>query len=291
MSDVRVERATVQTFEEIRPLFDQFRINNPHVAPERWRRLFHYTWPMDDETRGYILRDADRIVGVVGTLLSDREIAGRRERFCNLTSWFVLPEYRAYSLELRTAAASHPDATIISFTPLASLARFHQMMGFRPLESQLRILFPWPDPRGIGAALRFRVTTDPRKIPALLNEQDRMIWRDHQAHPCRHLVVHDRSGRYCYVVSTRTKGRRYFFSHVHYLSDAGVFVEALERVRPALCLQNRAMLTMIEQRFLAGRHVPQSKIAEMPTPRIFFSSTLAAGQIDNLYSELVVLGL
>jgi len=36
-------------------------------------------------------------------LYSERLVEGRLERFCNLTSWCVLPDYRSRSISLLTA--------------------------------------------------------------------------------------------------------------------------------------------------------------------------------------------
>src|SRR5262245_1225611 len=73
----------------------------PRMSKEDWRRmLFEYAWPAEGEDRGYGLFDGAKPVGFIGTLFSDREIEGRRERFCNLSSWIVSKSHRGRSLEL-----------------------------------------------------------------------------------------------------------------------------------------------------------------------------------------------
>ena len=50
-----------------------------------------------------MLRDGQRVVGTLLALYSERLVEGRLERFCNLTSWCVLPDYRSRSISLLTA--------------------------------------------------------------------------------------------------------------------------------------------------------------------------------------------
>jgi hypothetical protein len=87
---IRVEIATPESFESVLPLFDVFR--NPPIPSEQWRRLFHYSWPCEEDMRGFVLKHDNRVVGFFGTILYDRVIDGRVEKFANLTSWVTLPE-------------------------------------------------------------------------------------------------------------------------------------------------------------------------------------------------------
>ena len=51
-------------------------------------------WKVDAPNHGFMLRDGQRVVGAYLAFYSERLIAGRMERFCNLGAWYVLPEYR-----------------------------------------------------------------------------------------------------------------------------------------------------------------------------------------------------
>src|SRR5689334_19152839 len=57
-------------------------------------------WKVDATNHGFMLREGQRIVGVHLAFYSERLIAGRTERFCNLGAWFVLPEFRFHSIRL-----------------------------------------------------------------------------------------------------------------------------------------------------------------------------------------------
>ena len=60
-----------------------------------------------------MLRDGQRVVGTPLALYSERLVAGRVERFCNLTSWCVLPDYGSRSISLLTALLRQ-DFTVLT---------------------------------------------------------------------------------------------------------------------------------------------------------------------------------
>ncbi|MGH3580624.1 MAG: hypothetical protein ACRDUB_03500, partial [Mycobacterium sp.] len=55
-------------------------------------------WKGEAPNRGFMLRDDHRVVGTLLALYSERLMEGRVERFCNMGSWCVLPDYRSRSL-------------------------------------------------------------------------------------------------------------------------------------------------------------------------------------------------
>ncbi len=284
---IHVEPATASMFEEVAPLFEGF--NNPKITRGQWRTLFDYPWPCAEPARGFILRDDARCVGFFGTIWSERDIAGRRERLCNLTSWITLPEYRNHSLLLLKAVLALGDCTITCHSPAANLYPIYKKFGFSDLETHLRIVLPWPSlpPRlGLGA----RVFTDPARIAPRLCESERRILEAHRLPGCGHLLIEGRHGS-CYLVFTRTRGRRRHFSHLHYIGAPSVFVRSLNRIQLHLLAVNHTPLIMIDARLAAELDLPHSRLAPLAVPHVFRSGSLAPAQIDNLYSELILLGL
>ena len=178
MGTARLETVGVADFEAVYPLLQNFRTNNPHITRERWQRLFACTWPVDEPARALVLRDGGRCVGIACTLFSDRVIAGRRERWCNVNSWYVEPAYRAQSLELMAAALSVPCDTMTALTPMGVHLPFYEQMGLQPLESGLRILLPNPT-RPLRSG--FRATRDPQRIADLLDGEERNAFIQHRA--------------------------------------------------------------------------------------------------------------
>jgi hypothetical protein len=284
---IRVEPATAAMFAEVAPLLDGF--HNAKITRTQWGSLFDYPWPCTETARGFVLRDDGRCVGFFGTIWSERTIDGRRERLCNLTSWITLPEYRHHSLLLLKSVLALGDCTITCHSPAPHLYPIYKKFGFRDLETHLRIVLPWPSlpPRfGLGG----RLFTDPAQIAPRLGEAERLILEAHRVPGCGHLLIESRRGS-CYLVFTRTRGRRRYFSHLHYIGTPAVFVRFLDRLKLHLLAVNRTPLIMLDARLAAGLDLPHSRVVPLGVPHVFRSSSLTPEQIDNLYSELILLGL
>lgn len=285
---IRVDEATRADCEQVLPLFAGF--NNPKITPAQWRSLFHYSWPATTEARGFVLRDGERAAGFFGTIWSEREIAGRRERMCNLSSWITLPEYRNQSLLLLKAVMALGDCTITCHSPAGPLYPLYKRFGFHDLETRLRILLPRPAWQSPADWLGYSSSSDPDFIAEHVSEADRAVLEAHRPHRCGHLLIHG-GGSYCYLIHTKTKGKRYHFSHLHYLSDRDIFLRNLDRIRLRLLCANATPLIMIDSRLVAGLDIPHSREVPLGIPHVYRSATLAPAQIDNLYSELILLGL
>ena len=280
---IRVEPATPEMSEEVLPLFAG--LNNPRIAPAQWRSLFHYSWPTEEATRGFVLRDEAKAVGFIGTIWSRR-----KDRMCNLSSWITLPEYRNQSLLLFKAVLALEDCTITCHSAAHALYPLYRKFGFRDLETKLRILLPRPAWQSAADWLGYSASSDPDFIAEHVSDGQRAILEAHRPHHCGHLLIHGKGGS-CYLIHTRTKGKRFHFSHIHYISDPDVFRRNLDRIRLKLLLANGTPLIMIDARLVAGLQIPHSREVALGTPHVYRSSTLQPGEIDNLYSELILLGL
>jgi hypothetical protein len=285
----QLERATPADFERVYPLLERF--NNPAITREMWRGLFDYTWPCADDTRGFMLVDEGRVVGFFAAILSERRIDGRLEKFANLSSWITLPEYRAHALMLLQACSSLEGRTIFCLSPRKDLLPIYQRFGYSELETGALILYPIPGFENPGTWLRFRSTTDTRKIAKLLSDEDRAILEHHLPHPCRHLLIYD-GAEYCHIVFNRTKGRRFHFANVHHIGNVLLFLKALDVVRWRLALAAGAPFVMIESRFLPESFSPRfSRRISFAATQVYKSETLKPSQIDGLYTETILLGL
>ncbi len=285
---IAVERATPAHFGEVLPLLRQF--NNPSLGDDRWRSLFHYTWPSEDDTRGFLLRAEGRCVGFFGAIHFERDIAGRREKFANLTSWVVEPAFRNHSLRLLEAVTNIEGRTLHCFTPTPATHPLYARFGFSDLETKWITLLPRLTRGFPGALLRHRFITNPGCIASLLPDAMRAIYEHQRPHAARHLLVRARGNRQCLVTFTRTRGARYPLAHVHSVSDPELFTAASAAVRWRLMLAAHAAAVVVDARLLAGRAQPASREAAITRKAVFRSGTLRADQIDGLYSELVLLG-
>ena len=285
---IRVEMATPETFAEALPLFEAFR--NPPIPADHWWRLFHYSWPSRDRMRGFVLRDGSRVVGFFGTILYERMIEGRVEKFANLTSWVTLPEYRNHSLRLFEAVVGMEDRTLTCFTALPATGPLYRRFGFQDLESKWIVILPTLNPLRLAGWFRGRIITDPEQILQKLDDREAAYVRQLESDICHPMLVTHR-GQQCLILFTRAKGRRFHFARIHPVSNREVFLACLDHIRWRLALASRTFLLAIDARLLGGRIPPGGRETPLALRAVYRSRTLSPAQIDNLYTELLLLPL
>jgi hypothetical protein len=281
-----IERATGGDFERIYPQLRQ--CFGDSFAKDDWRKIFVSQWKTPEEFCGYMLLNDGEVKGYLGLLFSSRVINNEVEKFCNMTSWCVSDECRGQSLRMMLEALRLKDYTFTNFTASPTVAEISRRLGFIELEVPQQVIFPLPGFRitGRGCACEF----DLEKIRDCLNENDRILFDDHQHYNCEHLLLRSSRG-YCYVVLKKTVRKHLPFAKVHYLSDAEIFAECVESLMAKICLRLKVFGVMVDERYLNGHTL--SKSVRFPHQRKAYykssSASLESTQIDTLYSEIVVL--
>jgi hypothetical protein len=282
----KVEKATPAMFEDIYPLLLDF--NNPNLSKENWKLIFDYPWKSEEEGIGYVLVDDRKVVGFLGTLFSRRILGDREAKLCHTTSWIVKEQYRGESLRLMLPLLKLRDYTInaISLSPRAYAVV--ERLGFTVLDVNLKLLFPVPD-----AAFRKDssvITSDSDRITSILDPLDLKIYKDHLQYNCGHLVVED-AGGYCYILFTAKRRKSVPYGHIHYISNREVFLRCLNRIKLHFLYAHRFVFLAVEERMIGTQPLPFSKVYRLKVPRMYKSEVLGREQIDNLYTELVILGI
>ena len=258
---------------------------NTRVSADSWARAMHVPWTVEKPNSGFMLIEDDDVVGIQLAFYSQRAIEGRREAFCNLGAWCVLPEYRFHSLRLLKAVLAQEGYHFTDLSPSGNVIDVNARLSFRFLDTTTSLLpnLPWPTwPR------RGVVSSDPDVIARTLTGRDRALYRDHlSAGAARHLVLIS-GGEWCYVVfrKDRRKGLPLFAS-VLYVSNPQLFRSMARRVARHLLFRHRALATLAEDRIVGRR--PPGLVFRVRSPRrkMFRSPHLEPGQIDYFYSELV----
>ncbi len=282
-----VERLYPDDFARVYPLLAE---HDPGIPKDQWQSLFDYGFKREAEHCGYGLVDNGRVAGYLGLIFSERRVAGRLERFCNTTSWVVDQAYRHASLELMLPVLRLKDHTLTDFSPAPEVARWCVRWGFKELDTRARVLWSL----GLRGTRQRRtvVVSGLEEIADQLSIDQLEIFDDHQRFaPCRHLLV-TVAGQSCYVLFTRVaRSRGLSYSHVLHASDLDVFVRHSVQIRNAIARETRTRFIAIDERHVQGRRLPRSHTVTMSVPRFYRTSTLAPEQVDNLYSELAMLGL
>jgi hypothetical protein len=257
---------------------------NRGVAAEHWAEAIDVPWEVDQPNAGYMLVDAGQIVGVQLAFYSERLIEGRRERFCNLGAWCVLPAYRLHSLRLLKRALDQDDYHFTDLSPSGSVVDINARLGFRFLDATTVLVpnLPWP-----GGARGASISSDPEVIERTLTGRERELYRDHARAPAaRHLVL-IRGDESCYVIFRKERYKRLrAFVTILYVGNPGLYRDLVRPLARHLLFHHGAIGTLAEPRVVGHRPRPSFAI-RAPRQRMFRSADLGPRDVDYLYSELV----
>jgi len=269
------------TDADIAAVADFLHVNYQDRVPWASSRLAG-PWKVEAPNHGFMLRNGQRIVGAHLAFYSERQITGRMERFCDLGTWCVLPEFRLHSIRLIKAVLAQDGYHFTALTPSDKVASIHARFGFRPLDTRAVLIpnLPWPTPPG-----RTTISADPHVIESTLAGMELELYRDHaQALAARHLVLL-RGADSCYVMYRKMRVRGAPLAVIVHVSDPQVFRRAVLPLTRHLLVRHRLPATIAELRII-GRGPPiSSKVT--PWPKMYRSASLQPDQIDDLYSELV----
>jgi acetoacetyl-CoA synthetase len=283
-----VRPAAAEDIEEICRLLDEG-FNNPEVGRQDWRRIFEHSWSGSSHNFGFVLTIESEVVGFLGTIYSRPPRRTQPpELVCNLTSWYVRPEYRGWGALLLAEAMRDNSVTYTSLTPGPETQPVMQSLNFATLEKR-RIFAPLLNlPTLWASGIRFEY--EPEKIYSLLNEADRRIYEDHAHYDLLHVVVRHGSDSSYLVLKRRVlhAGRwiRVPFSEMLYCSKPALLARHFEWIKLALLARQRTILLAAHERFVPAT-VRALRNARLDRYRS--SSDLTAADLDLLYSEFVLL--
>jgi hypothetical protein len=239
-------------------------------------------WKVQAPNHGFMLRDGQRIVGAHTAFYSERPVEGRMERFCDMGTWCVLPEFRFHSIRLIKAVLAQDDYHFTSFTASDKVASIHTRLGFRPLDTSAALIpnLPWPTPPG-----RTTISADPDVIESTLAGTELGIYHDHaQALAARHIVL-IRGPDSCYVMYRETRDKALPFAVIVHVSNHKLFYRAILPLTRYLLVRDRLPATLAELRIIGSR--PPLSLKVTAQHKAYLSASLEPGQIDYLYSELL----
>lgn len=262
---------------------------NPQIPVEGWVQAFRVNWITDRPNYGFLLRDDNgRVVGGIGAIYSQQVIRGRPERFCNISSWCVLEDYRSQSMRLAMAVVSQEGYHFTDLTPTTVVADSLRFLKFKPLDSDRTVLFnlPWPA-FGISDV---RVLTNPEEIESALPDASARVFHDNSGFPWLSSVAVGRPGAFCAVLFRRGILKRLPSADIIWLSDPDLFVRYFRILGNYLLFRLGMVTTRVESRFLAETPLLSTRLTGYKQ-KMYRSETLQDSDVTNLYSELVCLDL
>lgn len=262
---------------------------NRHLSAERspaeWAAALKIDFGVERPNFGFVMRDGATIVGGIGAIYSARDIGGRQVRFCNITSWCVLDDYRKQSMRLAMAVTGQPGYCFTDFSPTPVVGGVLRFLKFKPIDERQTVILNLPSPAG-GA----RLLAVPAEIRAALDGGALKIYEDHARFPwLRHVLVGSREGAWCHVIYKRRSFKGLPSAQILHVSDRHIFAHGLRRLCNHL-LALGMVTTHVETRSLS-RPIRLSGIRTGFNAKLFLADDLEPGEIDYLYSESMSMDL
>jgi hypothetical protein len=248
-----------------------------------WARAFSATpWKIEAPNHGFVLRDGQCIVGALLAFYSERLVAGKVERFCDLGTWFVLPAFRFHSLRLLLAALAQDGYHFTALSPSDYVVPINTRLKFRHLDTSAALIpnLPWPTLPG-----RTRISTDPDIIESTLIGRELELYNDHVNALAAHHAVLIRNQDSCYVIYRKTRLKHIPLAVIVYVSNPALFHSAMTSLTRHLLIHHRLPATLAELRFIQYKPPLSFKVTALP--KMYRSDSLEPHQIDDLYSEPV----
>ena len=258
---------------------------NARIASERWRRILDYPWRPQEAERGWLVEDRGFIVGFMGAIYSDRVVAGQVHRFCDLSSWYLMRDYRGDGTgdALLRAGMAKPDVTYQTMTARRATGRKIRALGFEVLDDTRHVFRPL----GTAAKKQFGLTVsnDPATIRAHLDPDQRRAHDLHAGFGLGEAYIPD-LGLWL-VWQRKLKGEGLAYHEVLHASQPARLSANAQAICDAVVSGDTGVLA-IDSRWMRPDD-EAGTIETIPLPRWFRSPDLPGAAVDHLYSEVILL--
>ena len=161
-----------------------------HRSRDYWMRGLHRqgtrSLPPDVPRYGYMLEHQGAPVGCLLLIYSSKIIDGEAATCCNVSSWYVDPEFRNYAALFASMTQKRKDVTYSNVTPAVTTWPILDAQGFVPYCRGLYFSVPILSRGGRGLAIE-AVTQDTAFI-AGLPDADLALLKRHAEYGCLSLV-------------------------------------------------------------------------------------------------------
>jgi hypothetical protein len=282
---VLVKQVNLSMFPQFYPLLKEI---NPQLTEAEWYSVFAHRWYPEEKFCGYGLFDDTKIVGFLGLIFSQRIINGQLENFCNLTSWIVKESYRGRGISLMLSLRKlMKDYTITDLSASDNTIAIAKRLGFQELDTRMVVL---PSVfGGINHHPQLKIITEKSLIQSQLQPLEQRLLEDHSSQPrCHHLLI-KADGEHCYLIFTLVKNAKFPYSYIQYLGNPKLFDRFSLPIRQAIAKINQTFWVLVDHRMLKGVKPTLSFDLPIEACKLYKSSKIKPEEIDNLYSELVIL--
>jgi hypothetical protein len=233
---------------------------------------------------GYLL-ESNRIVGVILQIFSSlRDGEASRVR-CNVSSWYVEPEFRSYASLLAARALSHQNVTYLNITPAPNTLQMLKIRGYSQYSNGIFVAAPALQRRSAVADVRVANATAYRRAHAHHFDHDLLM--DHAKYGCISLWCETAGRAYPFVFRPRVVKRVIPSVQLIYCHDIDDFVRFAGPVGRFLAFQGRPLVLIDSNGPIAGL-IGKYLDAKMPK---YFKGANRPRLGDLAYTESAMFGI
>lgn len=193
---------------------------------------------------GYLLESGGRPVGALLLLYAARRPGSEQILRCNVSSWYVEPDFRNYATLLTSMAQKNKQVTYVNISPAVNTWPIVEALGFKRYCNGMFFALPWLSRAKKGA--RVEVVTEATGVVAGLSETECELLRSHASYGCLALAVHLPDGRTMpfLFLPKRVKHGRFPFPAMQlvYCRDVAEFVQCAGVLGRALLWRGRPLV-------------------------------------------------
>lgn len=253
----------------------------------RYRRYFDYAWMPDRPNLGFLIEDGGEIRGFLGAIYGRRTIRGTSHAFCNISSWSVDDDHRKLSLHMLKRLLDQKGYTFTCFSPSERVTEVLAFFKFQTIDREKILFSPLSGLLGLPQRLRRpwpRVLTRADGMERHLDAEQRRIFADHAPYRLGQFLLRHGDERCYFVTGRRGRGVKVFADLLH-ASNPRLLVEQIGAAQLPLLREHRTLLFGIDRRFVGEPPPATYRYARLRAP-MFRSESLAAAEIDSLYTEM-----
>ena len=180
-----------------------------HRSREYWmiglRRQSARSLPADAPRYGYLMESNGRPVGCLLLIYSTKTIDGQASTCCNVSSWYVDPEFRNYAALFASMTQKRKDVTYFNVTPVRPTWPILEAQGFKAYCHGL--FFSLPALSFGGRGMRVETVTPETTSIAGLPDDELATLKRHAGYGCLSLVCHTTEGAFPFVFFALRKRR------------------------------------------------------------------------------------
>jgi len=171
---------------------------------------------------GYLLESGHDLVGAILLICSEVHTGGGLVKRCNLSSWYVEPEFRSYAPLLVSRAVAHKDVTYLNISPAPHTRPIIEAQGFSRYSDGVFVAVPMLS--GLFRSAGVKVFDAQKRPTVSFDPFEEEILRQHAAHGCISLWCATSERAYPFVFRPRLAKNLIPYTQMIYCREIDEFV-------------------------------------------------------------------